>query len=117
MLHCNDLDERYTLQTRPEDRRPNAQILTKGSRVKVYVKQVLPNSGKFTLTTDSTITREAVQRAKHLKRDAAAKRRTQRRLRKLLNLLKENDEVAAIVEKVNQKHAFILFLICDFVIR
>ena len=112
MLHQNDVNEgltilssnnrnaamresRYDRNDRYDDTK-----LVKGSPVTVYVKEVYKQSGRFTLTMDSTIQKSAILEMKEAQRAEGNERRRARRARRILDDIVVGDTVTGIVERV-----------------
>lgn len=111
VLHHQDLAGKYSLQSRPEDDKPGRQVIRKGTELKLFVKQVFANSGKYTLTTDPKVSKADLDKEKMLRKRAASARRLQRRLRRHLDALKEGDELPAVVDRVSGSRVLLLLQI------
>jgi len=75
-------------------------IIAKGTKVKVYVKEVFKQSGRLTLTTDATIDKSRILGQKEELRTAGNDRRRARRMRLQLEKVVVGDTVVGVVQQV-----------------
>lgn len=104
MLHKSDyllVDEKDEKEKGKKIKSKSSQdLLTKGQKISVYVKEVYKNSGRFTLTTDATIEKAKILEVKEQSRQEGKDRRRGRRLRRQLEGLVAGDLVSGVVERV-----------------
>eukprot|EP01036_Dinobryon_divergens_P029673 gene29673-38802_t len=110
MLHKNDISQEIldsqkrklaSMGNKVKGSQPD--FLEKGTQLNVYVKEVFKNSGRFTLTTDSTIVKSKVLEIKEQTKTLSKERRHNRRLRRQLESIVAGDTVSGTVLKVTRE--------------
>ena len=76
-------------------------IISRDKKLDVYVKEVWKNSGRFTLTIDSTINKSKILELKERVKNDGLERRRARRLRRQLAHVATGDTVSGVVGGIN----------------
>eukprot|EP01041_Mallomonas_annulata_P007472 gene7472-15292_t len=103
LLHGDDVSKKYGIVGGKGGKLPNGDSrlpLDVGTPVKVFVKEVWKNSGRFTLTMDPTIDKSKVIELKAKNKEEGQIRRRSRRIRRQLEAVAIGDMVSGWVDRI-----------------